>query len=257
MLIRRLRSLGVVLLSGLCCVADSMPVEFLGSLPAAESAGLMVVLPGVGNTSFHLNGFVTRAERRLPGFDIVVRPWGVPLLTLHNLRAHARNLQVAAAIAADIARWRREHPKAPIYLVGYSGGGGIAVLTVAALPTDATIDRLLLVAPAISPGYPVATALLPKVDEFIVNYASERDLQVGWGTRTFGTIDRIASDGAGAIGFSSAHERLLQWHWSQADRALGHRGNHIAYLGRRWQQAYLLPALDPRLTVDELRACWE
>lgn len=257
MLTRILKSLGLVLATGLLCAADSMPVDGPSSLPATESAGLLLVLPGVGNTRFHLDGFVTRARQQLPGFTVVVRPWGVPLMTLHNLRAHERNLEVARDIADEIASWRRDHPAAPIYLVGYSGGGGMAVLAVAALAADISIDRLVLVAPAISPDYPVADVLLPKVDEFVVNYASERDLQVGWGTRTFGTIDRVVSDSAGAVGFTADHERLVQWHWSPNARASGHWGNHVAYLGRRWQQAYLLPALDPRLSAAQLCAIWE
>ena len=78
----------------------------------------------------------------------------------------------------------------------------MATLVTAALPDDVSIDRLVLVAPAISPDYPLADNVLPHVREHVVNYASERDLQVGWGTRTFGTIDRKKTDSAGAIGFA-------------------------------------------------------
>ena len=63
------------------------------------------------------------------------------------------NEATAVAIAAEIADWRRAHPDAPFYLVGYSGGGGMATLVTAALPDDISIDRLVLVAPAISPDF--------------------------------------------------------------------------------------------------------
>ena len=106
----------------------------------------------------------------------------------------------------------------------------MVTLVTSALPADVSIDRLVLVAPAISPDYPVASAVLPHVREFVVNYASERDLQVGWGTRTFGTIDRKNTASAGAIGFAVEDERLLQYHWSAADVPFGHAGNHLAYL---------------------------
>ena len=79
-----------------------------------------------------------------------------------------------------------------------------------------TVDRLILVAPAISPKYPVETDVLPRVREFVVNYASAKDLQVGWGTQRFGTIDRERTKSAGAIGFDLAHSKLVQWHWSNA-----------------------------------------
>jgi hypothetical protein len=98
--------------------------------------------------------------------------------------------------------------------------------------------------------------VLPHVREFVVNYASERDLQVGWGTRTFGTIDRENTASAGAVGFAAEHPRLLQYHWSAADEPFGHAGNHLAYLNPRWQAAKLLPALDPKLGSPALRARW-
>jgi hypothetical protein len=126
----------------------------------------------------------------------------------------------------------------------------------AALPDGVVIDRLVLVAPAISPDYPLGADVLPHVREYVVNYASERDLQVGWGTRTFGTIDRKNTASAGAIGFAAADERLLEHRWSNADLAVGHAGNHLAYLNPRWQAAKLLPALDPSVDPLALRARW-
>ncbi|HEX6994720.1 MAG TPA: hypothetical protein VF339_11315 [Gammaproteobacteria bacterium] len=245
-------------------VPDSGETAAACYAPAAEPTsarmdcrpGRILVLPGVYNTRFQLAGFVERAEARLPGFDVEVRPWGTPLLPLRNLRAHERNVATAAALAAEIAEWRGAHPAEPFYLVGYSGGGGMAVLVAAALPDGVEIDRLILVAPAISPDYPLERDVLPHVRELVVNYASERDLQVGWGTRRFGTIDRKHVDSAGAVGFTTNDPKVVQWHWSPADRELGHRGNHVAYLGRRWQAAALLPALDPDATAETLAAAW-
>jgi pimeloyl-ACP methyl ester carboxylesterase len=223
-----------------------------GATVPSQTEGRLLILPGVGNTSFHLAGFVADAEAQLPRFDVEVRPWGVPFMTIHNLRAHDRNTATAAAIAAEIAEWRRANPGAPFYLVGYSGGGGMATLVTAALPEDISIDRLVLVAPAISPDYPLAREVLPHVREYVVNYLSERDLQVGWGTRAFGTIDRKNTDSAGAIGFAV----VLEYRWSSVDLAVGHAGNHLAYLSGRWQAAKLLPALDPSVDPEALRARW-
>jgi len=223
---------------------------------ASAVEGRVLILPGVGNTRFHLAKFVAATEAQLPRFEVEVRTWGKPFLTIHNLRAHERNVATAAALAEEIAAWRRTHPDAPFYLVGYSGGGGMATLVTAALPADVRIDRLVLIAPAISPDFPVVRDVLPHVSEFAVNYASERDLQVGWGTRTFGTIDRKNTASAGAIGFAADDPRLFQYHWSAADTPLGHAGNHLAYLNPRWQARKLLPALDPSLGLETLQARW-
>jgi pimeloyl-ACP methyl ester carboxylesterase len=255
-----LKALALVALCAAATAADVTAHRWdCGPAPetvASPAQGRLLILPGVGNTQFHLAGFVAAAEAQLPRFDVEVRPWGVPFMTIHNLRAYERNAATAAAIAAEIAMWRRANPTAPFYLVGYSGGGGMATLVTAALPDDVAIDRLVLVAPAISPEYPLAADVLPHVREYVVNYASERDLQVGWGTRTFGTIDRKQTLSAGAIGFAAAHERLLEYHWSIADTPFGHAGNHLAYLSRRWQAAKLLPALDPLVDAEALRARW-
>lgn len=234
------------------------PAEEDAAVPQRSEcrAGRILVLPGVYNTRFQLAGFVKRAGERLPGFDIEVRRWGTRFMPLRNLRAFERNLATARALAAEIAAWREAHPAEPFYLVGYSGGGGMAVLVVDALPAGVEIDRLILIAPAISPDYPLERNVLPNVTELVVNYASERDLQVGWGTRTFGTIDRERVDSAGAVGFSSNDAKVLQWRWSPSARALGHRGNHVAYLGRRWQTAALMPALEPDATAETLAAAW-
>lgn len=256
----RLVRLAALVLAFAAAAADSAVVRWdcepLPRPAAAAERGRLLILPGVGNTRFHLASFVSAAERQLPNFDVDVRPWGVPFLTIHNLRAHERNVATARAVADEIAAWRRTHADEPFYLVGYSGGGGMATLIAAALPGDVVIERLVLVAPAISPDYPLATEVLPHVREFAVNYWSERDLQVGWGTRAFGTIDRKKTDSAGAIGFATDDRRLLQYGWSPVDEAYGHFGNHLAYLNQRWQAAKLLPALQPALTGEDLEARW-
>ncbi len=255
-----LRALAVVLFGAVTSSAVTPAGRWdCGEAPEAVAspvAGRLLILPGVGNTRFHLAGFVAATEAQLPSFAVEVRTWGEPFMTIRNLRAYERNVATAASIAAEIADWRRAHPDAPFYLVGYSGGGGMATLVTAALPADISIDRLVLVAPAIAPDYPIATAVVPHVREFVANYASERDLQVGWGTRTFGTIDRKHTVSAGAIGFAAEDERLLQYRWSAADVPFGHAGNHLAYLNPRWQAAKLLPALDPAVGTEALQRRW-
>lgn len=255
-----LRALALLILCAAATAADGPVRQFYcGServVAPSQAQGRLLILPGVGNTRFHLAGFVAAAKAQLPRFDVEVRTWGAPFMTIHNLRAHERNEATAQAIAAEIADWRRAHPDAPFYLVGYSGGGGIATLVTAALPDDVSIDRLVLVAPAISPDYPLRAEVLPHVREYVVNYFSERDLQVGWGTRTFGTIDRRNTASAGAIGFAAPDERLLEYGWSAADEPFGHAGNHLAYLSGRWQAAKLLPVLDPSVGPEGVRAQW-
>lgn len=257
----RVARTAVMVLAAAVAAAGDTNVERWDCGPArpaepSSAAGRLLILPGVGNTRFHLAGFVEATREQLPNFDVDVRPWGVPFLTIHNLRAHARNMATAGEIAAEIAEWRRAHPDEPFYLVGYSGGGGMATLITAALPSGVRIDRLILVAPAISPDFPIVESVLPHVSEFAANFASDRDLQVGWGTTRFGTIDRKQTASAGAVGFDESNERLLEYQWRPAEVAYGHYGNHLSYLNRRWQDAKLLPVIDPAITADDVRALW-
>lgn len=223
---------------------------------ASTRAGRVLVFPGIYNVRFHLAGFIAALQRQLPAFRIEVRTWGTPLLPLYNLVAHRSNLETAQRMAHELTEWRQAHRSAPLYVVGYSGGGGIALLTAAALPESVSLDRLVLVAPAISPRYPLGDAVLPRVSEFVASYSSVMDVQVAWGTRAFGTIDRERTSSAGAVGFALDHERLLQWHWSREMRRIGHGGRHHSYLNRAWQARALLPALDPAVDAEGLKAHW-
>lgn len=249
------RALGLVALLWVTFAARSSHIVEV-PFPPDASAGRLIVLPGIHNTVFHLNGFLQMARRGLPNFAIDPQRWGTPFLGILNLRAAERNRAVAQRIAADIVQWRRSHPGEQLYLMGYSGGGGIAALVLEELPDGVLVDRLVLVAPAISQDFEIEQYAAQHVVEFVINYASTKDWQVGIGTRSFGTIDRKYEYAAGYDGFAADFDGLAQWQWREVDRSFGHRGNHIAYLGRRWQHAFLLPAIDPAMTRSALESLW-
>lgn len=159
----------------------------------------MLILPGIMNVKFHLAWFARLIRRTYPSYDVEIRRWGIPLGSIINLGTHARNQRKAKDIAEALSAHRQRHPEAPIHVVGYSGGGGLAVLVVRALPDGVSINRLLLVAAAILPRYPLAAEILPKVSEFMVNYASRHDWQIAYGTRIFGNMDGTKEPGAGAV----------------------------------------------------------
>jgi hypothetical protein len=250
-----MRGLAIVSLIWLA-FASASSAQTPQPFPPSYAAGRMIVLPGIHNTLFHLNGFIDMARVGLPRFVIDRRKWGITFLGIRNLRAAEENFEFARELASDIAQWRRENPDELLYLMGYSGGGGVASIVLAELPDDVRIDRLILIAPAISADYPIEELAMRHVRDFVVNFASEKDMQVGLGTRVFGTIDGKYDYAAGYDGFSASFDKLAQWFWRESDREIGHRGNHIAYLGRRWQRDFLLPAIDPSASRDELEQLW-
>ena len=255
------KALALLLLCAAAIAADG-PAQRWDCGPAPEAApsqaqGRLLILPGVGNTRFHLAGFVAAAEAQLPRFDVEVRPWGVPFMTIHNLRAHERNTATAAAIAAEIATWRRANPDAPFYLVGYSGGGGMATLVTAALARRrrhrSARARRARDLTGLSARRPTSCRTCASTSS--TTRASAICRSGGARARSARSIARTRAS-AGAIGFAAAHERLLEYHWSAADAPFGHAGNHLAYLSGRWQAAKLLPALDPLVGAEALRARW-
>ncbi len=242
---------------GVCCLSLIMLSNIAGCQPQTQRATpvtrRVLMFPGVANVRFHLTRCVERLEHTYPGTDVDVRLWGWPLLGIPNLMAYQRNRAVATDFAEELAAFSHDHPDARIDIVGYSGGGGMAVFVVEALPEGVQIDRLILIAAALSPDYPISQKVLPHVREGVICFASTRDLQVGWGTRHFGTMDRQRTVSAGYRGLDCAAARVLNVHWDALARGTGHRGNHLGYLSSGWQSHYLIPALDPAIDLPALR----
>jgi pimeloyl-ACP methyl ester carboxylesterase len=193
--------------------------------------------------------------------------WPYPGDSFHNLIDLPGNRGKAAEVAESIRDYARQYPDAPIDLVGYSGGGGIALLVVealqpasqpAAVDADAAspdylphIRNVVLVQPAISPDFDL-TPVLRAITGQLVNFHCGRDwLILGAGTTIFGTIDRKFVASAGKIGFDAAkaipdeslRDKLVQVAWSREMSADGHGGDHLGGLWRPWNRKYVAPYL--------------
>ncbi len=219
--------------------------------------GVVVLLPGIINLSSQLSGVAARVRQQRPELGVYVRTWGPAYDSLGNLWAYERNRAEAALIAGQIAEVRRRHPQATIYLAGFSGGAGMAVFVAEALPDDVQIDRLVLVAAAISDDYPVGERVLPKVREFTVNYVSPLDAQLGIGTRLAGNMDGGVDGSAGYNGFEADDPSLVQIRWRPEMLLLLHFGNHLSYLSAPWQREVLMPAFEREATAELLRKQFE
>jgi len=230
-------------------VAQSAP----SSQPAPSKTGVIIMLPGVEGGAWQLAE--ARAGLAEAGVhdEIDTIEWGVrPFGSLVNLMDIEANRQRARDIAERITARLRGEPDRPIQLVGYSGGGGLAILVAEALPIDVKLDRLILIAAAVAPTHDLGPALA-HCRRGIVNFHSEEDWFIlGVGTRTFGTIDRAKSDSAGRIGFRTAEGQplarpgLTQVAWRDDWRKLGHFGGHIGWLARGWSRTVLGPTLAGR-----------
>jgi len=218
-------------------------------MPDERERGTVILLPGVEGNAWQLKHIYEGLRRAGIEQAIEIVPWGSPpLSSMQNLTDLKRNRERAGAIATKIKSLRAEYPDAPLTLVGYSGGGGLAVLSLEALADGVTVDRTILVAAAISNRYDVRP-LLNKSRKGIVNIYSKRDGIVGACTKVFGTIDRKKTLSAGHCGFVNEDhalvdfEGLTQIEWTPEWRKHGHGGGHLGYLSGDWAKVVLAPLI--------------
>jgi pimeloyl-ACP methyl ester carboxylesterase len=213
--------------------------------------GLVWMLPGIegGPWSMHW----AQAAFRDAGVESEIRifDWQRPLGTLDNLTDYEGNRRKAAGIAKRIAAYGWQHPGGAIDLVGYSGGGGLAVMVAEALPEGVHLRNVVLVQPALSPDYDL-TAALSRIDGKLVNFYSPYDwLILGLGTRLFGTMDRreVASAGKESFDLQRAirdptlRAKVEQRAWELRMIADGHFGDHFSILSYWWNRRYVAPYL--------------
>lgn len=224
--------------------------------PQRYRRGLVLVLPGIEGRSRLNSGIAVGLDEGGVTSAIEIYDWtvGLPGGFMYNLVNLERNRREAQRLAGRVVEYRQQHPGRPVHIIGHSGGGGVAVLALEALPAEQAVETAILLAPALSPAYNL-TAALERTVQGICNFHSERDvglLKVG--TTVFGSIDRAHGAAAGAVGFIlpeelSAHgrtlytRRLRQVAWSPRLKQYGANGTHAGWAARRFARKYLAPII--------------
>lgn len=107
----------------------------------------------------------------------------------------------ARAGAAKIQRYQKEHPGAPVGLLGFSAGTAEAIFAVEGLPESAPVDDVVLLGASISRDYDLTEAL-KRVKHKLYIFTSTHDQMLGTMMKFSGTADRKRHDpGAGIKGF--------------------------------------------------------
>lgn len=209
--------------------------------------GLIIILPGIEGAASPFPGSICAGLRdadidcaiEIFSWDII--PWlGAPI----NLMDLQRNKRQARKLARRIVIYQNTFPQRPVHLIGHSGGAGIGLLALKAMPPARKVDSLTLLAPAVAPDYDLAPAL-KRIRYSVYNYYSTRD--VGFlrlGTTIFGTADRKHTVAAGAVGFNmppldrqadkALYEKLIQVKWTPRLAKLGAYGGHVDWAGRKF-----------------------
>jgi len=167
------------------------------------------------------------------------------------LQAYERNRAEAKKIAERIASRYRADPSSPIELTSHSGGAGLLVWALESLPDDVMVDSVLMLAPALSPGYDLTKALRHVRKQVYVFISANDGIVLGSGTKMFGTIDRVHTDAAGRVGFTrpdgadaAQYAKLVTRPYDAAwNDKYHHNGDHIGVMSKRFAAGLLAPLL--------------
>jgi hypothetical protein len=232
-----------------------------GELP--QQRGLVLVADGIGGLD--LCGIALRSvlrADRLP-YAIELFQWGHGMGRWHADLTNAVNRDTKAQLIAEtIRQFKRNQPSVPVFLVAKSGGSGVVVKALELLD-DQTVERVILLAPALSPGYDLARALRAVRREMVVFWSPLDVLVLGAGTRVFGTIDRVKSVSSGLVGFripsiddsdetrNQSYAKLRQVRWRPGMAATGYFGGHLGPDSPLFLRKYVVPLL----WVEESTPC--
>ncbi|MHC4984644.1 MAG: hypothetical protein ACYTFO_00660 [Planctomycetota bacterium] len=146
-------------------------------------------------------------------------------------------------LADFITAQRREAPDRPIYVVGYSAGGYVAVRALELLPDNVSVEGTAMLAPAFSPWRDLSSAARRvSPGRFIVCSSSLDWLIVGLGTFVFGTCDRKHALSAGMIGHRGPGA-IREVRWRPCMIASGHLGDHFSASATGFVTRYVAPVL--------------
>ena len=218
--------------------------------PPRAGSSYLIHLPGIaGDTNFDrswMNGLRDGGAAD----EVELYDWTCRRPGLDALQAYSRNRSQARKVARLIAERRREYPTGRIILTAESGGTGVAVWALERLPKDVKVDEVLLIAPALSPGYDL-TGALEHVKGTFRSFNSPGDwFMLGIGTRLFGTIDGVYTDAAGLVGFHrpsggnlTQYRKLVEMRYDPAWLNYGDLGNHAGGMSVAFARYFLAPLL--------------
>lgn len=164
---------------------------------------------------------------------------------------HCNHLEQGRRLASLIVANQQSCPERGVYLVGHSSGAAVVLAAAEASPPN-SIERVVLLAPAVSHDYdlrPALRAVRQSIDVFI----SRRDVgALLIGTGVVGTADNRYSAAAGRIGFTPIqtcpgdellYAKLRIHPWDRCVVWSGNRGSHYGALEPGFVRAYVLPLL--------------
>jgi hypothetical protein len=164
---------------------------------------------------------------------------------------HDNHIYEGRRLACLVMSFKRRCPERAVYLVGHSSGAAVILAAAQAVPPD-TIERIVLLAPAVSSEYDLRPSLRSCRCGLDV-FTSRRDVgALAIATGVVGTADRRRTSAAGRVGFTpilaypedqQLYTKLRIHPWTRSLAWSGNRGSHYGTLGQQFMRSYILPLL--------------
>ena len=217
---------------------------------ARGGEGIVLHLPGIGGHLYMDDELVKGLRDGGVEGQIEIYNWTCGDPGLPALRALKRNLKEAGKISRLIVEVKEKHPDVTVRITSHSGGSGLAVWALERLPEGVMVEDVVMIAPALSPGYDLTKALGHVRGKVYVFYSQFDSLVLGVGAKLFGTIDRKRVEAAGKVGFvrpacadEEAYRKVVEIPYDPAWTRYGNDGDHIGGMMRRFVEEVVAPIL--------------
>jgi len=160
----------------------------------------------------------------------------------------------ASECARRIQQYVKEHPGAPVTLIGLSAGTAVTVFTLEALPVSCPVENVILCGASISADYDLTRAL-QRVRNRMHVFTSEKDSVLAYLVPVAGTADRRSGDvpSAGLRGFQvpyrgsaqtkEQYAKVVHIRWRPEFEKYGDFGGHTDALKAPFVQHYMAPLI--------------
>lgn len=243
------------LLSGCAVLNPSTPATT--APPPCAVRGIVFAVDGAGGfEAFSRTIRATAAEEKLP-LEVRSFRWTHGYCRVISDEMHAAHMRrVGQKLAEIVLRCREEAPDRLVYLIGHSAGCGVVLTAAENLPPN-TLERIVLLAPAVSVQHDLRPALASACRGIDVFYSTRDWACLSIGVLLAGTTDRCWTlAAAGKVGFrpivngpedEALYAKLRQYPWDASLKWTGHKGGHYGSYQPRFLRTFVLPLLDPRL----------
>jgi pimeloyl-ACP methyl ester carboxylesterase len=159
----------------------------------------------------------------------------------------------ASECAQSIRQYAKDHPGAPVTLMGLSAGTAVAVFTLEALPPTCPVENVILLGASISADYDLTRAL-QRVRNRMYVFTSERDGVLAFLVPMAGTADRQQGvPSAGLRGFwtparataetRAQYAKVAHIHWKPEFAKAGDFGGHVDTVKAPFVQQHIAPLI--------------